>query len=67
MKQSTAECRPNQKHGHQLKHDRKKGTEVENYDINRWKDQRKIFSGSGRRVQQEIESLLQAGDHRSGR
>ncbi len=27
----------------------------------------KIFSGSGRRVQQEIESLLQAGDHRSGR
>ena len=43
MKQSTAECRPNQKHGHQLKHDRKKGTEVENYDINRWKIKGKLL------------------------
>ena len=43
MKQSTAECRPNQKHGHQLKHDRKKGTEVENYDINGWKIKGKLL------------------------
>ena len=43
MKQSTAECRPNQKHGHQLKHDRKKGTEVENYDINRCKIKAKLL------------------------
>lgn len=54
MKQSTAECRPNQKHGHQLKHDRKKGTEVENYDITDWKIKGKLLEACMPNIQSRL-------------